>query len=134
MASAGLAFGDLNDSITTLLTQLSAGNRDVEARLTSPVYEELRSVARHFGHYKCTNHRLQSTALVHEAYPHLFQKPRMPWQNRPHFFEAPSQPMQHILACVLHDEKRAESQHLVALDGAIRNFFGGRSLEEIALA
>ena len=37
-----------DNSITALLSELSEGNREVEARLVPQIYEELRRVAGHY--------------------------------------------------------------------------------------
>ena len=86
-----------DNSITALLLQLSAGNREVEARLIPQVYEELRRLAARYMRAERGNHTLQPTALVNEAYSLLVQQPQVPWQSRAHFFATASQLMRHIL-------------------------------------
>ena len=119
MASTRSAAGRLDNSITALLTQLSEGNREVEARLIPQIYEELRRLAGHYMRLERVNHTLQPTALVHEAYARLVQQPQIPWQSRAHFFAVASQLMRHILvdhARARHAGKRGGVQHQVTLD------------------
>src|SRR4029453_6616494 len=44
-----------------------------------------------------TDHTLQPTALVHEAYLRLVGQDRIVWQNRAHFFGVAAQMMRRIL-------------------------------------
>lgn len=44
-----------------------------------------------------TDHILQSTALVHEAYLRLVDDSRVQWQNRAHFFGIAARAMRQIL-------------------------------------
>jgi RNA polymerase sigma factor (TIGR02999 family) len=86
-----------DNSITALLVQLSAGNRDAEAQLVPRVYHELRRLAARYMRRERGEHTLQPTALVHEAYVQLVKQPRVPWQSRAHFYAAASQIMRNIL-------------------------------------
>ncbi len=111
-----------DNSITALLVKLSAGNREVEARLIPQVYEELRRMAAHYMRSERGNHTLQPTALVNEAYARLVQQPQVPWQSRAHFFATASQLMRHILvdhARAHQANKRGGIQRQVTLDDAI---------------
>ena len=71
--------GSSDNSVTALLVQLGAGNREVEASLIPQVYSELRRLAAHYMRSERGNHTLQPTALVNEAYspPHP-AAPRFP--------------------------------------------------------
>jgi RNA polymerase sigma-70 factor (ECF subfamily) len=86
-----------DNSITALLVQLSAGNREVEAQLIPQVYGELRRLASRYMRAERGNHTLEPTALVNEAYTLLVQQTQVTWQNRAHFFATASQLMRHIL-------------------------------------
>jgi len=108
-----------DNSITAMLGQLTAGNREVEARLIPEIYEELRRLARNFMWQERGNHTLQPTALVHEAYAKLVQQEQVPWQSRAHFFAAASLLMRHILvdhARARRAGKRGGVQQQVTLD------------------
>ncbi len=73
-------------SITALLTQLSQGNREIEAHLIPQIYKELRRLAAYYMRMERVNHTLQPTALVNEAYIRLVKQQPVTWQSRAHFF------------------------------------------------
>jgi RNA polymerase sigma-70 factor, ECF subfamily len=111
-----------DNSITALLSQLSRGDRSVEARLIPQIYEELHRAAARYMRSERPNHTLQPTALVHEAYARLVEQPQVNWQSRAHFFAVASGVMRHILvdhARARNAEKRGGLQHQVTLDDAI---------------
>jgi RNA polymerase sigma-70 factor (ECF subfamily) len=111
-----------DNSITALLAELSAGNREVESRLIPQVYGELRRLAAHYMRSERGNHTLQPTALVNEAYTRLVQQPQIPWQSRAHFFATASHLMRHILvdhARARRAGKRGGLQQQVTLDDAL---------------
>jgi RNA polymerase sigma factor (TIGR02999 family) len=112
-----------DDSITSLLAELSKGHREAEARLVPQVYAELRRLAGHYMRRERANHTLQATALVHEAYAHLVQqKNAPPWRDRAHFFATAAQVMRHILvdhARAHQAEKRGGVQQQVTLNDAL---------------
>lgn len=118
MAALAREPGRSDNSITALLVQLSAGNREVEARLIPRVYGELRRLAARYMRAERGNHTLQPTALVNEAYTRLVQQPHVPWQSRAHFFATASRLMRHILvdhARARRAGKRGGVQHQVTL-------------------
>jgi len=61
------------------------------------VYDELRRLARHYLQQERSDHTLQSTALVHEAYIRLAGGSAPQWQNRAHFFGIAAHVMRQIL-------------------------------------
>jgi RNA polymerase sigma factor (TIGR02999 family) len=69
------------------------------------VYDELRRLARQYLAGQRSNHTLQSTALVHEAYLHLIACSSVHCQNRAQFFALAAQLMRRILV----DHARARS-------------------------
>jgi RNA polymerase sigma factor (TIGR02999 family) len=103
------------------------------------VYGELRRLAHHYLQRERSDHTLQSTALVHEAYLRLAGQNPPQWQNRAHFFGIAAHLMRQILveyarahatakrgggACKLAlDEANELPQQLdvdvIALDGAL---------------
>jgi RNA polymerase sigma factor (TIGR02999 family) len=61
------------------------------------VYGELRRLAHHYLQRERSDHTLQSTALVHEAYLRLAGPGAPQWQNRAHFFGIAARVMRQIL-------------------------------------
>jgi len=72
------------------------------------VYGELRRLARHYLQRERSDHTLQSTALVHEAYLRLAGGNVPQWQNRAHFFGIAAHLMRQIL--VEHARGRAAAK------------------------
>jgi RNA polymerase sigma factor (TIGR02999 family) len=93
----------MNDSwvspqrLTQLLQQWSCGDAAALAELTPLVYEELRRLAHHYMEGERSNHTLQTTALVNEAYLRLADQTNPNWQSRAHFFAAAARAMRQIL-------------------------------------
>ena len=83
--------------VTELLVQWSHGNDAALAELTPLVYEELRRVAHHHLSGQRSDHTLQTTALVNEAYLRLADQTNPQWQNRAHFFAVAARAMRQIL-------------------------------------
>jgi RNA polymerase sigma factor (TIGR02999 family) len=86
------------EGITLLLEQISAGDRDATDQLFELVYEKMKRLASRQMKRESTNHTLQSTALVHEAWIKMVGSRAEPvWKNRGHFFAAAAQAMRRIL-------------------------------------
>jgi len=83
--------------ITTLLAGARAGDRDCQSRLFEVVYAELRAMAARQLRHERSDHTLQPTALVHEAYVRLLGRGDIPWENRAHFFTTAAGTMRRIL-------------------------------------
>ena len=136
MASSRLTAGSPDNSITALLTQLSEGNREVEARLIPQIYDELRRLAGRYMRFERVNHTLQPTALVNEAYARLIQERHIHWKSRAHFFTVASQLMRHILvdhARARRAAKRGGMQHQVTLVEDILPAPGQSQIDVLAL-
>jgi RNA polymerase sigma-70 factor (ECF subfamily) len=82
--------------ITVLLAGLRQGDRAAESQLASIVYGELRRIAARFMRRERSDHTLQATALVNDAYLKLMAQNK-DWQNRAHFFAVASSLMRRIL-------------------------------------
>jgi RNA polymerase sigma factor (TIGR02999 family) len=65
--------------------------------LTPLVYEQLRKLAAGHLRRERTDHTLQATALVHEAFFRLTTQDRVQWRDRAHFFAVAAQAMRRIL-------------------------------------
>jgi RNA polymerase sigma factor (TIGR02999 family) len=89
--------------ITQLLVGWSQGDQSALRELTPIVYEELRRLANRYMHSERSNHTLQVTALIHEAYLRLVDQRDQRWQNRSHFFGIAA----HLMRLILVDYARA---------------------------
>jgi len=94
--------------ITKLLFRWREGDRDALQQLMPLVYDELRRLARHYLRHERTDHTLQSTALVHEAYLRLAGENPPQWQNRAHFFGIAANVMRRILVEHARSHNRAK--------------------------
>ena len=83
--------------ITRLLHEWQGGNREALDRLMPLVYAELHTLASRQLSHEWRHNRLQTTAVVSEAYVKLFGQREVDWQNRGHFFAIAAQLMRRIL-------------------------------------
>jgi RNA polymerase sigma factor (TIGR02999 family) len=90
--------------VTELLGEWDNRSPQVEELLFPLVYDELRKIARAHLRRERSDHTLQPTALVNEAYLRLVDQDRVEWKGRAHFFGIASQMMRRIL--VDHARKR----------------------------
>ena len=67
---------------TALLLAWNGGDPDALDALLPLVYEELRRLATHYMKRERSDHPLQATALVNEAYLRLIEVQQVQWQNR----------------------------------------------------
>src|SRR5204863_691724 len=67
--------------VTDLLVQWGQGDDRALSELTPLVYEELRRLAHHHMGGQRSNHTLQTTALVNEAYLRLADQTNPRWQD-----------------------------------------------------
>ena len=84
------------------------------------IYEELHRIAQHYMRSESSDHTLQATALVSEAYLRLVGSEQR-WQNRAHFLGVAAQMMRRILvdhARARGSAKRGSNQVHVDLDQA----------------
>src|SRR4029453_7207448 len=77
---------DRTGSATRLLRAWGSGDLQARDELVPVVYRELRRRAGAYLRRERSDHTLQPTALVHEAYVRLTAQDRVAWQNRAHFF------------------------------------------------
>ena len=99
IANASENLGDqaLRGEVTELLHQMIAGKPDAVGSLMPLIYDELRRIARSFMRREHSDHTLEPTALVHEAYLRLVEQNRVTWQSRGHFFSVAATIMRRIL-------------------------------------
>lgn len=88
---------DSPDQVTQLLVRWRGGDRQALDTLMPIVYGELRRMAHHYLQRERSDHTLQSTALVHEAYVRLVGQKVPEWQSRAHFFGVAARLMRQIL-------------------------------------
>jgi RNA polymerase sigma factor (TIGR02999 family) len=86
-----------SNEITQMLIELTDGNQDVVNQILPHIYDELRRLAGSYLRRERSDHTLQPTALVHEAYMKLIDQRQVRWQNRAHFFGIAAQVMRRIL-------------------------------------
>jgi len=85
------------EEVTELLRAWSDGDQRALDGLTPIVYAELRRLAHRYMRRERSDHSLQTTALVNEAYLRLVDCTRMQWKDRAHFFAVSAQLMRRIL-------------------------------------
>jgi RNA polymerase sigma factor (TIGR02999 family) len=84
-------------TVTRLLHELRAGNRQAFAELLPLVYDELHQLAARHRHRWQGDETLNTTALVHEAYLRLVDRSAPQWSSHPHFLAVASTAMRQIL-------------------------------------
>ena len=94
--------------VTQLLVDWSKGNQQALDDLLPLVYQELKRLASRYLRRERSNHTLQSTALVHEAFLRLIDQNRIQWQNRAHFFGVAAQMIRRILVDYARAQKTAK--------------------------
>ncbi|QEF96252.1 ECF sigma factor [Stieleria maiorica] len=92
--------------VTKILGRIDAGDGRATQELLPLVYDELRRLAAQRMRRERSDHTLQSTALVHDAYLRLVgSQNESCWQSRSHFFAAAAQAMRRIL--IEHARRKA---------------------------
>jgi RNA polymerase sigma factor (TIGR02999 family) len=110
-----------SEHVTSLLGEISSGDRSAPERLLPLVYDDLRRLAAAYFTNERSDHTLQATALVHEAYIRLVHWENVSWQNRAHFFAVAAEVMRKILidhARKKNAQKRGSGQRIF-LDDAV---------------
>lgn len=108
--------------VTRLLVDWSNGDTRALEELTPLVYAELRRLAARFLRRERSDHTLQSTALVHEAFLRLIDQRSVQWQNRAHFFGVAAQLIRRILVDYARSRqtaKRGSDAVKLSLDDAL---------------
>lgn len=122
--------------ITQILIELKSGEATALEELLPLVYGELRRLANSYLQRERSNHTLQPTALVHEAYIRLIGQKSIAWENRAHFFGVSARLMREILiehARARGRQKRGgEFKTMIALDDAI-SFSNEKQLDVVAI-
>src|SRR5262249_39309407 len=95
--------------VPQLLVNWSPADQAALHQLMPLVYGELSPRAAAYLRRERSNHTLQSTALVHEAFLRMVNQQDVQWKNRAHFYGIAAQMIRRILvdyARSQHAEKR----------------------------
>jgi RNA polymerase sigma factor (TIGR02999 family) len=107
--------------VTQLLKQWSAGRASALDDLLPLVYRELKAMAARRLRRERSDHTMQATDLVHEAFLRLVGQHNASWNDRAHFFAIAAQAMRRVLvdhARRTGAEKRISPSQKVPLDAA----------------
>jgi len=113
--------GAFPPDVTKLLLAWRGGEPSAGDQLLPVIYAELHRQAARAMRREPSEHTLQATALVHEAYLRLVDQSRVQWRNRAHFFGVAAQLMRRILvdhARSRHAEKRGGGMQRITLNDA----------------
>ncbi len=91
---------------TELVSDASGGDEQASDRLMELVYTELRDMAGGLMRRERSDHTLQPTALVHDAFIRLCDQDRVNWQGRTHFKAVAAQAMHRVLVDHARSKKR----------------------------
>lgn len=108
--------------VTQLLKGWSGGDESALEKLVPLVYEELHRAARRYMAGERSEHILQTTALINEAYLRLVDFQHIDWQNRAQFFGICAQLMRRILvdfARSRHTHKRGADAFRIPLEESL---------------
>jgi len=97
--------------VTQLLYRVRDGDEQAVSDLLPLVYSELRARAASYFRAQPTDHTLQPTALVHEAFLRLVRSSNQEWNDRSHFCAVAATAMRQILTD--HARRRAVAENAV---------------------
>ena len=124
------------DEVSRLLAQIREGNEQASLQLIPIVYRELRRMAAGIMKNERSDHTLQPTAVVHEAYLRMLEAHSLEIKDRAHFFAIAASSMRRVLVDYarrrLADKRGGEGQHKVELDDDLA-LTEGQSEEVLAL-
>jgi RNA polymerase sigma-70 factor, ECF subfamily len=112
----------IEEDVTSLLLAWREGDAEALARLMPLVYGELRRLAARSMAGERSDHTLQPTALVHEAFLRLAGGGPPCWQDRLHFFAVAAQLMRRLLVDHARGRRRAKrgsGARLLPLEAAL---------------
>ncbi len=110
------------DEATVMVNNACRGDPNAPAELLPLVYNELRRLAAEYMARERTDHTLQATALVHEAYLRLVDQTQVSWQGRAHFVGVAARVMRQILVDHARRRgrlKRPSKREQISLDCAL---------------
>ena len=88
---------ETDPDVSGLLRKARDGDRSALDQVVPIVYEELRRLAHSRLTAERSNHTLNTTGLVHEAYLRLVDARQIDWQDRAHFLAVASRMMRQLL-------------------------------------
>src|SRR5918999_3458460 len=109
------------NQVTQLLIDWSRGNKAALDQLVPLVYSELRRLASGYLKSERSDHTLQPTALIHEAYLRLIDQNMPEWESRAHFFGVAARLMRQILVDYARKHtaaKRGGGEHDLSIEEA----------------
>ena len=124
------------NDLTGLLRAWSDGDAAAADQLIPAVYEELRRQASRYLARERSDHTLQPTALVNEAYLRLAEQRRVRWQDRGQFFALAATVMRRLLVDHARQHgasKRGASCTIAIGDGDVLAFAPSPDLDVLAL-
>jgi len=111
-------------NVTELLRNWGEGDVQAMDKLLPLVYNDLRRRAALYLRRERSNHTLQATALVNEAYLRMVDQRKVVWRDRGHFLAVAAQAMRRILV------DHARSRNSRKRGGPVENL----PLEDVMLA
>ena len=121
---------------TSLLLSLTAGDRTSIDQLMPLVYEELRNIAARRLRQERTDHTLQPTALVNEAFLRMADQKDVDWQGKAHFCAVAANMMRRILvdhARQRNAQKRQGGRQQVSLQETLLPAVSSQPVDIVAL-
>lgn len=100
----------------------SDGKRDAVDELLPLIYDELKRLAVGYLRRERSDHTLQPTALVNEAYVKMIDITQVSWQNKAHFIGVAANQMRRILVDYARQhnaQKRGAEFHILTLNEEI---------------
>ena len=98
-----------SDDITGWLARWNEGDEAALEKVVPLVYQELHRLASRYMRGERSEHLLQTTALVNEAYLRLHETNGIHWHDRNHFYAVAARAMRRVLVAVGH----------AAIDGSV---------------
>jgi RNA polymerase sigma factor (TIGR02999 family) len=123
------------NAVTQLLRDWRKGDEAALAELMPVVYQELRKIAHAYMKGERSDHLLDPTELIHEAYLRLVRQNLPEWQSRTHFYGVAAMIMRQILvehARAHATAKRGGGGERISLDDATI-FSKSRAADLVAL-
>lgn len=106
------------DAITVLLHEWKDGSEDAMGKVMHMVYDQLKAMAHRYTIRENTDHTLNTTGLVHDAYLKMLGQNNRTYENRSHFYAIVSTCMRRVILEMVrarHAHKRGNGAQKVPL-------------------